>query len=225
MTMTTRYRLLVFDWDGTLLDSIGPIVACTQAAMRELGVGAEGPSAAAIRDAIGLGLRESLELFFPGLGDDDLARVHAVYRDLWWGTYRDQTRLFPGVPALLARLEAAGYLLAVATAKSRRGLEHDLRATGVGPHFVATRTVDEAPSKPHPQMLLDLLDATGSHPHEAVMIGDTAHDLEMARAARVDSVAVASGSHPRERLRAAAPRALLPGVWELEAWLASGDLG
>lgn len=214
-----NYRMLVFDWDGTLLDSIGPIVECTLAAMRELGVGDRGPSATMIRDAIGLGLRESLEIFFPGLTEAELERVHAAYRDQWWSTYRDQTRLFPGVPDLLARLEAAGYLLAVATAKSRRGLEHDLGATGVGRHFVATRTVDEAPSKPHPQMLFDLLAATGSRADEALMIGDTAHDLDMARAARVDGVGVTSGSHPPDRLRAAAPRTVLAGVWELEAWL------
>jgi phosphoglycolate phosphatase len=214
----TPYRVLVFDWDGTLLDSIGPIIACTLAAFADLGLSV---SAERVRSAIGLGLKETLEMFFPQASPAELEAVYLRYRDHWWTTYRDQTQLFPGVDTTLGSLAAAGYQLAVATAKSRRGLERDLEVTGLGGRFVATRTVDEAPSKPHPQMLLDLLAVTGSRATEAVMIGDTAHDLQMAANAGMRAIGVLSGSHDAPSLLAAGPLALLGGVWELPDFLAS----
>ena len=211
-------RLLVFDWDGTLMDSIGPIVACTQATIRELGLGSVPDET--IRGMVGLGLRETIEALSPGCDEALFERILEGYRRQWHGTYRDLPLLFPGVPEMLRNLAAEGYLLAVATGKSRRGLDYALEQTRLGAHFQATRTADEAFSKPHPQMLLDVLDELGVRPREAVMIGDTTYDLEMARNARTHSVGVCSGGHSREELLDFEPLACLDQVVELTAWLA-----
>ena len=194
--MTTRHhwRLFVFDWDGTLFDSISSIVNCTVTTLRELGhpeVEVED-----IRGAIGLGLRETVNLFSPGCDDELFRRIVEVYRKHWFGTYSKQPNLFPGVPSLLERLAEAGHLLAVATAKGRAGLTQDLARADLLNRFHATRTVDESPSKPSPQMLLDIMDELGVVPHESLMIGDTTHDLQMAGNAGVEAIAVCSGSQP-----------------------------
>ena len=211
------YSLLVFDWDGTLMDSIGSIVACTRAAMHDLDL-AELPDAA-IRGTIGLGLRETLEILCPG-GDDVLfARLLESYRHHWHSTWRDLPLLFDGVRELLAELAGEGYLLAVATGKSRRGLDHALEQTELRPWFHATRTVDEAFSKPHPQMLLDILDELGVPPRSAMMVGDTTYDLEMAQNAGTAAAGVCSGSHCREELEQLGPAVCLDRVTELSEWL------
>ncbi len=211
-------RLLVFDWDGTLMDSIGPIVACTQATIQELNLGSVPDET--IRGMVGLGLRETIEILSPGCDEPLFARILEGYRRQWHGTYRDMPLLFPGVPEMLRGLAAAGYLLAIATGKSRRGLDYALEQTGLGGLFQATRTADEAFSKPHPQMLLDILDELGVPPRDAVMIGDTTYDLEMARNARTHAVGVCSGGHGREELLDLEPLACLERVVELTAWLA-----
>jgi phosphoglycolate phosphatase len=212
-------QLLVFDWDGTLMDSIGSIVACTRAMMDELGL--QGVADETVRNTIGLGLRETMEVLCPGGGEAMFARILEIYRKHWVATWRDQPVLFPGVREMLAALAEQGYLLAVATGKSRRGLDHVLAQTGLDAGtFHATRTVDEAFSKPHPQMLLDILDELGVQPGAAVMIGDTTYDLEMALNARTAAVGVCSGSHGKEELLRLGPLACLDAVAELPEWLA-----
>ena len=215
---SNAFRLLVFDWDGTLMDSIGTIVACTLAAVRELGL-AEVPEET-IRGTIGLGLRETVDVLSPGCGDEMLGRILESYRKHWAATYRDMPLLFAGTGEMLRDLAAEGYLLAVATGKSRRGLDYALEQTGLREIFHATRTADEACSKPHPQMLLDILEDLRVAPREAVMIGDTTYDLEMARSARMAAVGVCSGGHGREELERLAPLACLSQVIELAPWLA-----
>jgi phosphoglycolate phosphatase len=212
------FRLLVFDWDGTLMDSIGTIVACTQATIRELNLG-ELPEKA-IRGTIGLGLRETIETLSPGCGEERFGQILEGYRHHWHSTYRDMPLLFAGVGEMLRDLAAQGYLLAVATGKSRRGLDYALEQTGLREVFHATRTVDEAFSKPHPKMLLDVLDELGVAPRDAVMIGDTTYDLEMARSARTHAVGVCSGGHGREELLELEPLACLDQVVDLGTWLA-----
>ncbi|HWM90486.1 MAG TPA: HAD-IA family hydrolase [Thermoanaerobaculia bacterium] len=212
-------RLLVFDWDGTLMDSVGTIVACTQAVIRELELG-ELPEEK-VRGTIGLGLRETIELLIPGCDDALFESIIESYRRHWWGTFRDRPVLFPGVGEMLRGFAEEGYLLAVATGKSRRGLDHSLEQTGLLDLFHSTRTVDEALSKPHPQMLLDILDDLGVRPAEAVMIGDTTFDLEMARSAGTGGIGVCSGSHCREELQRLEPLACLETVVDLPAWLAA----
>lgn len=213
------FRLLVFDWDGTLMDSIGSIVACTRATMVDLGLG-DGVPEQTIRGTIGLGLRETMEILCPGGGDAMFLRILDGYRKHWVETWRDRPVLFDGVGGMLAALAEEGYLLAVATGKSRRGLEHALEQTELCGFFHATRTVDEAFSKPHPQMLLDILDELGVAPRSAVMIGDTTYDLKMAHGAGTAAVGVCSGSHGREELERLAPLACLAGVAEVPGWLA-----
>jgi phosphoglycolate phosphatase len=214
-----HFRLLVFDWDGTLMDSIGTIVACTQATIRELELG-ELPEKT-IRGMIGLGLRETIEILSPGCDERLFGQILEAYRNHWHSTYRDMPLLFAGVGEMLRDLAAEGYLLAVATGKSRRGLDYALEQTGLRPLFHATRTVDEAFSKPHPKMLLDILDEMGVAPGDAVMIGDTTYDLEMARSARTHAVGVCSGGHGREELLELEPLACLDQVVDLGTWLAA----
>ncbi len=212
------FDLLVFDWDGTLMDSIATIVACTREAFGAAGVAV--PDEAVIRGTIGLGFRETIDLLAPGGGEALFERVVGCYRERWFATYRERQLLFAGVPDLLARLAADGYLLAVATGKSRRGLDDGLRENRLAARFAATRTADEAPSKPHPRMLLDVLDELGVAKDRALMIGDSVHDLDMALAAGVAALAVTSGSHGRRELASRAPVACLDGVGELPSWLA-----
>ncbi len=214
-----RIQLLVFDWDGTLMDSVATIVACTQAALGDIGLG-ELPEAT-IRNTIGLGLRETAEILHPGCDDEMFARIMESYRKHWFSTYRDRPMLFRGVGPMLQTLADAGFLLAVATGKSRRGLDHVLTQTGLDGVFQATRTVDEAFSKPHPQMLLDILEDLGVKAEEALMIGDTTFDLQMARNARTASLGVCTGSHGREELESLGPVACLERVVELPEWLAT----
>ena len=156
----------------------------------------------------------------PGCGDEMLGRILESYRKHWAATYRDMPLLFAGTGEMLRDLAAEGYLLAVATGKSRRGLDYALEQTGLREIFHATRTADEACSKPHPQMLLDILEDLRVAPREAVMIGDTTYDLEMARSARMAAVGVCSGGHGREELERLAPLACLSQVIELAPWLA-----
>jgi len=214
------FRLLVFDWDGTVVDSIGAIVDCTFAALAALGDAAPAlPPREDVRHAIGLGLMETLHRFWPAAGPEMRERVLESYREQWWATYKDQFHPFPGARETLTALGAEGYLLAVATAKSRRGLAREFERSGFEPLFQASRTVDEAPSKPHPGMLEGIFDELGVDPSEALMIGDTSWDLEMARNAGCPSVAVLSGAQSEELLIEAGPLALLPDLTHLPAFL------
>ncbi len=214
----SNLRLVVFDWDGTLMDSIGSILACTKRTIEDLALG-ELPDDT-IRNTIGLGLRETVEVLSPGCDEEQYGRILARYREHWFATYRDLPLLFDGVAQLLAGLAEEGYLLAVATGKSRRGLDYAIEQTGLGGLFHATRTADETFSKPHPKMLFDVLEELGVRPQEAIMVGDTTYDLEMARNAGTPAVGVCSGSHPREDLVRLAPVACFENVVELAPWLA-----
>ena len=211
-------RLLVFDWDGTLMDSIATIVACTQRAVADCGQ--EAPSDADVRHAVGMGLREVMERFFPAAEEALCERLVEAYRRHWLESFKDEPRLFPGAVETLQSLSASGYLLAIATAKGRAGLMRELSKTEILDLVVATRTVDECPPKPHPAMLLDLMDELGTKPEATLMIGDTRWDLEMARNAGVRSIAVLSGGHGRAELLAGEPLVCLDGVCSLPAWLA-----
>lgn len=211
------YRLLVFDWDGTLIDSIGSIVACMHATVAELGLPALDDEA--VRGTIGLGLRDTLDILLPGTGPDLRTRVVECYRRHWLGGWADRHALICGVEAVLDELAAAGYQLAVATGKSRRGLDRDLARCRIGDRFLATRTADETAGKPSPVMLREILDELAVAAEEALLIGDTLHDLRMAANAGVPAVAVASGSAPVEELRSLEPLAVLPDVTHLPAWL------
>jgi len=214
------FRLVVFDWDGTLMDSIGTIVECTLAAIGDVPE-APRPPVERVRESIGLGLIETMTRFFPD-GDHELfERVAQAYRRRWLEEYKNRSALLPGARETIERLHADGYFVAVATAKSRHGLERELEATGLGALLHASRTVTEAPSKPAPGMLLQLFDEIGVRPADALMVGDTAWDLQMAANAGCRAVGVLTGGHGLPQLEAERPLACLPSVAELPAWLAA----
>lgn len=211
-----RYRLIVFDWDGTLLDSTAGIAVAIQEAARDLGLPV--PSREAASHVIGLGLHDSLRSAVPSLPEARYLEFAEAYRRHFLARQADM-ELFPGVRELLDELRAADYRLAVATGKSRRGLDHALRLTGLEPVFHATRCADETQPKPHPAMLLELMEELSLAERDLLMIGDTSHDLGMARSAGVDAVAVAYGAHAPDFLRAWEPRACVQSVEELRRWL------
>ena len=209
-------RLLVFDWDGTLMDSETQIVACLQAASRDLDL--EHRDEAACRNIIGLGLHEAVNSLYPDSDDDFVARYTERYRHYWFQVAGD-SRLFPGARETLEGLHGEGYLLAVATGKGRAGLEKVLSSTGLGELFAATRCADETCSKPHPRMLRELMDELGADPAETLMVGDTEYDMEMARSAGAGPVAVSYGVHATERLLRHEPLACLDAITEFAPWL------
>lgn len=217
------YHLVVFDWDGTLMDSTGAIVRAAQAAIEELGWPAL--PAERIREIIGLGLRESWDRLFPGGPVEGFDAFVLSYRKHFFAAEQQTSRLYPGMRMMLRRLRARGHPLAVATGKSRRGLDRDFERTGVGDFFVTSCTADESRSKPSPEMLLALMQRVGVVPERVLMVGDTEYDLEMARRAGVDSVAVTWGAHGIERLRACAPRACFSDLGSLTGWLERQEAG
>jgi phosphoglycolate phosphatase len=210
-----KYPLIVFDWDGTVIDSPATIVECMQAASRELGLSIPEPGRAS--HVIGLGLHEAMQIVAPDLPGERYPEYVASYRRHFLAR-EDTMRLFAGMPELLEEL-ARSRALAIATGKSRRGLERSLDATGVRRLFAASRCADETTPKPHPAMLLELMRELHIEADGVLMIGDTSHDMEMARAAGVDGLAVAYGAHPEHELRSCAPRGCVASVAALGLWL------
>lgn len=211
-----RYDLVVFDWDGTLMDSTGLIANCVQLAAGDLGLPL--PSEQAAKHIIGLGIHDSMQKLFPGITDSDRTqlamrfRYHYIARD-------HESPLYEGVREMLTELQREETFVAVATGKPRAGLQRALEHTGLKPFFHFTRCADEGFPKPHPDMLLKLMDFTGTECGRVVMIGDTTHDLLLAKNAGVDGVAVHYGAHPAHELAALQPRAAFGTVAALRHWL------
>lgn len=216
MTADMRYKLIVFDWDGTLIDSPAAIVECIQQASRDLGLAV--PDSERASHVIGLGLEDSLRQAVPHLPRERYSEFAASYRRHFLAR-EGSMPLFPGVPQLLEGLHARGHHLAVATGKSRRGLERALAASGLGTYFSSSRCADETVPKPDPAMLLELLAELEVEAERALMVGDTSHDLLMARGAGIDALAVSYGAHPEPALRVLEPLACLASVEELDRWL------
>lgn len=211
-----KYELVVFDWDGTLLDSAGAIVLAIQAACRDLELPV--PEDSRARHVIGLGLEDAMRHAVPDLPADRYPAMIDRYRHHYLSGDHQLT-LFAGVPQMLMRLQAAGHILAIATGKSRVGLDRALDHSGLRPFFQASRCADECHSKPHPQMLDELMAEFGVSAASTVMIGDTSHDLLMASNAGVDALAVTYGAHPHAHLLEHKPVACLNSVAELDQWL------
>ncbi len=210
------YALVIFDWDGTLIDSADRIVCSMQAAARDLAHPALEPDA--VRNIIGLGLPEAIQQLLPGATAETVEAMRERYSHHFLSQDQTPCPLFPGVEVGLRWLRAAGYRLAVATGKSRRGLDRAFRDTGLGPLFEFSRCADETRSKPHPLMLEELLAESGCSASQALMIGDTEYDLEMASNAGVDSVAVTYGVHAPDRLARHGPRQQVGTFGELIGW-------
>jgi len=214
--MAKHYDLIVFDWDGTLMDSTAVIAGSIQAACRDLGLTV--PDDEAARHVIGLGLSQALRHAVPDAPESLYEPLVERYRHHFLAQDR-AIPLFAGARETLAELHEAGYWLAVATGKSRMGLDRALESTGLKQYFHATRTADQTFSKPHPAMLLELMEELAVSAERALMIGDTTHDMQMAQNAQVDAVAVGYGAHPPEQLQELNPLALVQDFAELRAWL------
>ena len=212
-----KFKLLVFDWDGTLMDSEARIVACVEAAVTDMGLASPGRDA--IRNIIGLGLREAVHMLFPESDDHLHLDIAERYRAHFFSSSEAPSQLFEGAREVIEGLHQAGYLLAVATGKGRRGLDYALETTALGDYFQTTRCADETFSKPHPEMLHQIIEEIGVLPRQALMIGDTEYDLQMASNAKMPSLAVAYGVHGRERLLKHNPLACLEQITDLPLWL------
>lgn len=210
------FDLIVFDWDGTLMDSAAEIVAAMQRAIADLDLPERPPEA--MRELIGLGIDDVLTRLFPELDARKVGALLAAYRGRY-GAPGGDSRLFPGVRETLADLRTDGHILAVATGKSRRGLDRGFAETGLGHFFRVSRCADETAPKPAPDMLEEILLRTATEPHRALMVGDTEFDMAMAAAAGVSAVGVACGVHDAGRLHVAGAVTVLENVAALPGWL------
>lgn len=208
-----KFRLIIFDWDGTLVDSTQRIVDSMQRAAAEVGL-SQVPDAA-IQNIIGLGLPEALQAVWPVITSEQLEAMRTVYAGYFVSGSQVAMDFFPGAREMLNNLLNQGYLLAVATGKSRKGLDRMLHDLNVGHLFAATRCADETRSKPDPLMLQQLLSELSIAPAEAVMVGDTTYDLEMAAAAGVASIAMGHGAHDDDQLLACGPVAICHSIEQL----------
>ncbi|MBX3647910.1 MAG: HAD-IA family hydrolase [Rhodocyclaceae bacterium] len=214
--MGRNYRLVVFDWDGTLLDSAGAIVACMRAAAIDLDL--PPPDEKTARHVIGLGLHDALSQAMPDVPSSEYQRVAERYRHHYLAQDH-QLSLFAGARELVEELSQTGCLLGVATGKSRLGLNRALETSGLKRYFHATRCADECSSKPAPDMLREIMDQLDTVPDQTLMIGDTIHDLQMAKNAGVGALAVGYGAHSREVLQAERPLGLFDEFAQLTEWL------
>lgn len=215
--MSNSTQLIVFDWDGTLMDSEARIVACLRAAIEETGL-SHRPNEA-LRNIIGLGLREALMTLYPEGSDQQHNDLVKHYRHHFLVSNETPSPLFEGADQLIRELHAQGHFLAVATGKGRQGLDKVLEETALGEYFHYTRCADETRSKPHPQMLLEIMDWLGTEPANTLMVGDTEFDLQMARNAGARALGVSYGVHDKARLLACEPLACLDSLAEVAAWL------
>ena len=211
-----RFDLIVFDWDGTLFDSTALIVRCMQSACADLGLTVPSDETAAY--VIGLGLHDALQHAVPGLAPERYPELGKRYRQHYFARQHELV-LFPGTLAMLQALKARQYGLAVATGKSRQGLDESLQSVQLKGLFDATRTADETAGKPHPMMLLQLMQALGAEPERTLMIGDTSHDLQLAINAGTPSVGVSYGAHASAAFDTLSPLFVAHSTAELSDWL------
>ncbi len=209
--------LFIFDWDGTLINSTGKIVASMQRAVEQVGL--DSLEDHQIRGIIGLGLPEAIRQLYPGIGERDLEALRGAYSHHFIEADRVPCDFYPDVPEVMQRLRDDGHRLSVATGKSRRGLDRVLGNLAMERFFDTTRCADETASKPDPMMLHQILEELRVPGEEAVMVGDTAFDLEMARNAGIGSIAVSYGAHDRERLMPYRPHRCIDRFSDLLGWL------
>nr|WP_263869033.1 HAD-IA family hydrolase [Pseudomonas sp. TMW22090] len=209
--------MLIFDWDGTLADSIGRIVEAMHVASERSGF--ELRDDFAVKGIIGLGLPEAIRTLYPDISEGQLIAFRGYYADHYIAAEAVPSPLFEGVLESMEAFRAEGYHLAVATGKARRGLDRVLKAHGWEKYFDITRAADETASKPHPLMLEQILAYCEVRPEQALMVGDSSFDLQMARNAGMASVAVSYGAQSIEALKLFEPRLAIDRFSELHAWL------
>lgn len=208
-------KLLIFDWDGTLSDSLLRIATCIGAAANDAGL--EVPSVSQAKEIVGLGLREALAQLFPHANEAQIEQLRGGYAKHFIADDQVPSPFYPYVMEVLERFREQGYLLAVATGKSRRGLDRVLHEKGLNGFFHASRCADETKSKPDPLMLNELLQQFSLPAEEAVMVGDTEFDMAMAQRAGVPRLAVSYGAHAADRLHKYQPLACIDCFSEAQA--------
>jgi phosphoglycolate phosphatase len=215
--MNRQFELIVFDWDGTLMDSEARIVDCMKQAICDLDLPTRTDDE--LKNIIGLGLKEALITLYPD-GDEQIYNsLVAHYREHFLYTNQTPSELFAGVKEMLLELSERGHYLAVATGKGRQGLDKAMQGTGLEQFFHVTRCADETRSKPHPQMMEEIMTYVGTEPANTLMVGDTEYDLHMAHNARANSLAVSYGVHEKDRLLACNPLHCVDNIQQLHQWL------
>tara|TARA_R110001583_G_scaffold98166_4_gene243080 strand:- start:1328 stop:1978 length:651 start_codon:yes stop_codon:yes gene_type:complete len=212
-----NYKLVIFDWDGTLMDSVDRIVSSMQSAAQTVGLVL--PLDHDVKQIIGLSLTTALETLFTSITAEQIEAMLVQYKYEYLEGDNTPTPLFANATNLLIQLKQQNKLLAVATGKGREGLNRVLNVSETTTFFNTTRCAGEMPSKPDPTMLNSILDELKIAPHEAIMIGDTSHDLKMAQNAGVDSIGVTFGVHDREVLSRYKPKAIVDSLVELHRML------
>lgn len=201
------------------MDSIAKIVACMRVSIDEVGLPVREDSA--LRNIIGLGLQEAISSLYPQITSKEYEHLIDCYREYFLHKDNTPSLLFAGAHEMMAELAKQGYYLAVATSKGRAGLDVVLQETGMGSHFHATRCADEAFSKPHPKMLMDIMDELGVEANDTLMIGDTEYDLQMAQNAACDSLGITHGVHSEARLQKLNPVACFDDLHAVREWFVS----
>ena len=213
------YQLVIFDWDGTLMDSQNKIVHALQLSVKKMRLTVKPVSE--LKTVIGLGLSEAIENLYPKLTVEQIHHFANYYRYFFLQDNNFDQVLFNGVIEMLENLFSKDVLLAIATGKSRRGLEIAMQESGIKNYFHASRCADETRSKPHPQMLEEILNEFGLDASDAVMVGDTEYDMQMAKSIKMDALAITYGVHERERLLSCSPAAILDSIEDLDQFLSS----
>jgi len=216
------YQLIIFDWDGTLMDSAQKIANCIKAAARDVGV--DEPSDQNAKSIIGLGLNEAMVRLFPSASAVQVSQIVEAYKYHFVTGDVTEQHLFEGVEQGLKTLQDAGAVLAVATGKSRAGLNRIFAETGLKSHFITTKCADETRSKPHPQMLLEILDYTAIDANKAIMIGDTTFDMDMAQHAKMAGLGAGYGVHSKAMLLESRAVEVKDSFCQLLAWLLDGRI-
>ena len=210
-------HIFIFDWDGTLSDSVGRIVICLRRAALDLGLEDLGDDA--FSEVIGLGLPQAIAQLYPGLDADTGERFRVGYAGHFIAEDIAPSKLFPKALEVLEELRARGHYIAVATGKSRRGLDRVLASMGMEGFFHATRCADETASKPDPRMILEIIEELGEAVEQAVVMGDTEYDMDMARRAGVAGIGVSYGVHSPQRLALYRPSLIVGCLSELLDWV------
>jgi phosphoglycolate phosphatase len=211
--MKNRFDLIIFDWDGTLINSIDWITNCLQHAAVQCGLPI--PETQAAKDVIGLSITKAMQTLFPEIDIHTQKQLVTCYSQKYLSKQISQDDLFPGVFGMLVQLNEAGYRLAVATGKTRAGLQEALKATGTEDLFCITRCADETASKPDPRMLNEIIQHTNTTRERTLMVGDSIHDLQMALNVPISAIAVACGAHSAEFLQPYNPLLCLQQPTEL----------
>lgn len=213
----SKYKLVIFDWDGTLVNSTARIIDSMQQAAQQHSL--PEVSDAEVQNIIGLGLPEAMQTLWPDLGHEQLKQAAPSYAKNFIQDSKVGMEVFPGTRELLSELMLRNYLLAVATGKARKGLDRTMHDLSLRHFFADTRCADETRSKPDPLMLHELLASLGVAAHEALMVGDTTYDLDMANAAGMDSLGMSYGAHEIKRLEACNPLTICHSMQELQEWI------